>query len=202
MNDRDLASAYQRGVQGEQAGHCPDPDTLRKVIEGQTTESTRLEVISHVMACQGCRHEFDLLDALHQAGSPPTAVRATPKWVVPLAVAAVALLVGVTLWSPWAGPDQPVLRGGGATVDLVTGQEAFQAGTVQLMWRSIPDAVQYELRVMNPDGTFVASRQLADTTTTFEGDWAAEPGAYEWRVSARRPDGTAVSSAVGSFRIE
>lgn len=202
MNDRDLADAYQRGLSTGDPGGCPDPEALRAVIEGRTNEAERLELVNHVMACESCRHEFDLLDALHQAGSSPKPARAVPRWSIPLAAAAVGLLIGVTLWSPWSEPQTPVFRGDGSEVQLVTLDVGFSPGMVRLVWRPVPNAVQYELRISARDGSLVTTSQSADTTATFEGDWTAEPGEYQWRVAARRTDGTSVSSPVGSFRIE
>ena len=202
MNDRDLADAYQRGLKTGDPGKCPVPDTLREVIEGRTSEAERLEVVNHVMACESCRHEFDLLDALHQAGASTSPVRAVPRWSIPLAAAAVALLIAVALWSPWSGPDTPVFRGDGSRVQLITEDESFPPGVVRLVWHPVPGAVQYELRVTTADGSPVASRQAADTTATFQDDWTSESGEYRWRIAARMADGTSVSSPIGNFRIE
>lgn len=202
MNDRELANAYQRGVRNDDPGACPEPDTLRRVIEGRTNEAERLEVVNHVMACESCRRDFDLLDALHQAGSSTSPTRAVSRWSVPLAAAAVALIVAVTLWGPWAGPETPVFRGGDSQVQLITTDDTFSPGMVRLVWHAVPNTVQYELRLTTTEGVVVTTRQVTDTTATFEGDWTAETGEYQWRVSARQADGTSVSSAVGGFRIQ
>jgi hypothetical protein len=70
MNHERLQSVYRKSlafpVPGERDG-CVPPEHLEALIDARGEESDRLEALAHVMACEACRLEFELLRAVAAA---------------------------------------------------------------------------------------------------------------------------------------
>jgi hypothetical protein len=205
MTDEELRRVYQAAVATRQTGRedCPAPEALSSLVAREGNESNRLALLDHVMTCPACRHEFELLRAVHVAGRP------RPAWrYQPLALAAsIALLVGLggaALWSRLmpSGPD--TLRGGAGQVELVRPT----AGSVvtpplTLVWRTVSGTRIYTVELLAPDGRLVKSWTTADTSITLSNPASAHvpAGAYAWWVRARLPDGSERRSTVTRFEL-
>lgn len=194
MSESDLSDAYRRAMRAQPPGDCPAPDSLAALVEGRVTEAERVRLLSHVMSCETCRSDFDLLDAIRVAGRVDRAARRRRLIGALSAAAVVTLAVG--LWRPWSGSPQPVMRGGGAELSAIGPGGPVVPGRILLRWHSVPDAVRYQVRVTRPDGTLVAERSGADTVAAFDAPWTRTGGEFRWRVTAQRLDGTTVGSEV------
>jgi hypothetical protein len=65
LTDARLRDLYARGLHtpDERRG-CPDADTMLALVRGEGAEEQRLATIDHVMSCEACSREFELLRAL------------------------------------------------------------------------------------------------------------------------------------------
>jgi hypothetical protein len=57
---------------------CVAPEDILALVRRELPEERRLEVLDHVMACDACRREFDLLRAVEAAGGDQAAVSGGP----------------------------------------------------------------------------------------------------------------------------
>ncbi len=218
MNDARLQELYQqslaaRGASGH--GACPAPEAILALVERRGPEEERLAVLDHVMACEACRADFELLRAVVKTGeSEGEATGAqsarSPRWrsVPLLAAAAVAVLLlgGTLLWwtvlAERSGPD--VIRGAGAEVVLVAPAGEVPVGEpVTLVWRAVAGAVGYTAEVLDADGELIVSLPSSDTVVAVPATAALEPGVrYRWWVLARLADGSQRRSGFQDFRLQ
>src|SRR5215212_12040833 len=77
-NDEQLRLAYgasiterARAERGGKRGSHPEPEALLALAERSGSEASRLEVLDHVMACDACRRELDLVRASIGAAGVP-----------------------------------------------------------------------------------------------------------------------------------
>ena len=118
MNDEQLREWYQARRTRPDAGDHPSPEAMVALIRREGSETERLACLDHVIGCETCRPEFELLRSIGGADPAPHR-RALPGWL-PLA-AAVALAAGAgSLWLLLRAPDQTLRSGGASTVTLVT----------------------------------------------------------------------------------
>jgi len=61
------------------AASCVAPEDILALVRRELPEDRRLEVLDHVMACEACRREFDLLRAVEAAGGGQAAVSGGPE---------------------------------------------------------------------------------------------------------------------------
>src|SRR5688500_6422307 len=102
MNEQRLRDLYERALaqgSGLPAGggtSCVTPERLLDLVRGNGSEQSRLHTLDHVMACPSCRREFDLLQAVEQAGIAAGARRPKVRWqlqrIAPIGLAASLLL--------------------------------------------------------------------------------------------------------------
>ncbi len=153
------------------------------------------------MACPSCRHEFDLLRAVEQAGIAAGARRPKVRWqlqrIAPIGLAASLLLalgVAITLNRAPEGPDQP--RGGAAAVTLLApGAQVAADEPITFVWRPVRHANRYVLELLEGSGggKTVLSRETPDTTLVLDPK-LFQPGAqYQWWVRAVTPAGELAS---------
>src|SRR5215217_3896641 len=74
-NDEQFRLAYgaslAEGARGRKRGAHPEAEALLALAERSGSETARLEVLDHVMACDACRREFDLIRASVVAAAVP-----------------------------------------------------------------------------------------------------------------------------------
>ena len=103
-NDERLRQAYRAAVldRGPRAGgeSHPEPEALVAVAERSGSEAVRLDVLDHVMACDACRRELELVRAsLLAAGMPRQRTWFRSPAIGMMAIAATLLVVaGVRLF--------------------------------------------------------------------------------------------------------
>jgi hypothetical protein len=205
MTDEALRRAYQSASSGpaKGRGECPTPEAINAVVMREGDEATRLGVLDHVMRCNDCRHEFELLRAVHAAG------RTRPAWrYQPLAIAAsIALLVGLggtALWTRLRTPGDDTLRGSASQFELLRpAAGAVVTPPLFLVWQPVAGARSYTAELLTPNGRLIRSWTTADTSLAVRtsGDSSVASGSYAWWVRAHLPDGSERQSPVLRFEL-
>lgn len=210
MTDDQLQELYSRTLaRGDSlprngSGQCVTPEKLLGLIRREGSEEQRLQTLDHVMACEACRHELDLLRAIEQAGVEMGAA-AGAQWRLgwpksaPLALAASLLLaVGIVLGVRHSGDSTDVPRGGGAAVVLLTPPERIAVDQpIAFAWRPVPNAHQYVFELLDAgsgrSGTTAFSRTTSDTSLVLEPAQLRRGQEYQWWVRAFTPAGELAS---------
>ena len=199
-NDERLRLAYRAAVldRGPRAGgeSHPEPEALVAVAERSGSEAVRLEVLDHVMACEACRRELDVVRAsLLAAGMPRQRTWFRSPAIGMMAIAATLLVVaGVRLFMT-SSVDQeagPRLRGGSAvTTYPARWLPSVGAG---LAWRPTAGAESYRLEVVDENGAAVVDSTMRDTTLVVPDSLLRGRREVTWSVSATLGDGSTVTS--------
>lgn len=185
MTDAELRDIYTRALTSRARTTCPSPEAIDALVAKSGSEESRLATLDHVMACNACRQEFELLRAIQAAAAADAGAR--PRWRAPwLVAAAVVVAAGVITVTRLNRPN-PV-RGAGATADIAL---VGLVGHV-LVWRSIPGAVRYDVETVDSSGATVFHAATADTSIALP----STPGGVNWWVRATLRDGSERHSAV------
>ena len=236
MTEARLRALYQHALAARGGGdatreRCPSPEAMLALVRREGPEEERLATLDHVMSCDACRRELDLLRAIEAAGAETmrtsgaaTASEARPRdrpaaapasvipWkrvVVPLALAASLLLaVGVGVRERFGRPDMPppdVARGESGEVRLLApaaGASVAAGAPVTFAWRPDPLARRYVLEVLDAGGRAVLADTTADTTVTLRDASRLTSGAgYRWWVRALGAGGAQRASAVRALSV-
>jgi hypothetical protein len=198
-NDERLRAAYQaslekRGVSAR--GSHPEPEALLSIVERSGSEASRLELLDHVMSCDVCRRELDLLRASVGAAGPQ---RAPVRWFRSpsaglLAIAATLLLVaGVRLFVASSDSEAgPTMRGGsGVAIHPVRWLGNVGAG---LAWSPAVGAESYRVELVDESGAAVVDTTLRDTTLMVADALVRSRREITWSVTATLGDGSTVTS--------
>jgi len=204
MNDERLRELYQKALAKEsdsRAASCVTPEQLLDLVRREGSEQSRLQTLDHVMTCQSCRRELDLLRAVEQAGVESGARPPRTRWqwqrTAPLALAASVLLaLGVAIAVNRAGERPDTSRGtaGGVTLLAPAAQVAADQ-PVTFVWRPVPHAGRYVLELLegNGGGNVVLSRETPDTAVVLNPKLFGPGGEYRWWVRALTPAGELTS---------
>ena len=199
-NDERLRQAYRAAVldRGPRAGggSHPEPEALVAVAERSGSEAVRLEVLDHVMACEACRRELELVRAsLLAAGMPRQRTWFRSPAIGMMAIAATLLVVaGVRLFMTSSADHEagPRLRGGSAvTTYPVRWLPSVGAG---LAWRPTAGAASYRVEVVDENGAAVVDSTMRDTTVVVPDSLLRDRRELTWSVSATLGDGSTVTS--------
>lgn len=212
MTDARLEELYRLSLASRDGGDregCVSPEAILALVRREGPEAGRAATLDHVMSCEACRREFDLLRSIELAGAEAGGVPAMRRpagraWrrVAPLAVAA-ALLVAVGLGVRDRGrAPVDVVRGTSDGVALLApDSEVAVAAPIVFAWRPDPGAGSYRLEVM-AGGRVVVSETTTDTTFTLRDVSRLAPGsAYRWWVRAVAPGGAQRGSELRSLRL-
>ena len=197
-NDDRLRVAYKTGLEQRASasrGAHPEPEALVALVERSGSEAVRLEILDHVMSCDPCRRELDLV----RAGLGAVGLQRQRTWfrspsVGLMALAATLLLVaGVRLYVAAQDAESgPRLRGGSAiTVHPVRWLPSVGAG---LAWRPTDGADSYRLEVVDESGTAVVDSILRDTSFVLADSLVRGHRGISWLVTATLGDGSTVTS--------
>ena len=230
MTESRLRELYEQALAARGAGareRCVTPEAMLALVRREGSEDERLATLDHVMACAACSRELELLRAIERAGAEsgaadavtpaaereatadvvPIRPRARPTWqrFVPLALAASLLLaIGVGVLQRDGGPGvEDVVRGDVVGVTLLApAAEVARGAPVTFAWRPVPDAVRYELELLDATGTVVYSATTGDTTAMMGDARRLEPGGeYRWWVRGVDAGGAQRASAMRHLRV-
>lgn len=191
MTDAELRDIYTRALTNR--ADCPAPEALVALVTQTGSEASRLATLDHVMSCAQCKQDFELLRAI-QAADQANAQARPRRSVVPWLAAAVVLIAAGTLTVvQFQHPSSSPTRGSSPSdvrvVGLVNGS---------LVWHPIPDAVRYEVEIIDRSGVTIFHAEVADTTVTPP---TILPGApSSWWVRAMLRDGSERQSAIVPIR--
>jgi hypothetical protein len=201
LNDDRLRLAYLDAARDRAVadrGPHPDPEALLAVAERGGSEAARLEVLDHVMACEPCRRELDLVRAsVAAAGAPRVRTWSRSPSVGLMALAALLLVVaGVRLYLTSRDSEAgPVLRGGeGVATYPVRWLPSVGAG---LAWRPADGAIAYRLEIIDDAGRAVVDstlRGMRDTSFVLVDSLVRGRTGLTWTVTATLGDGTTITS--------
>lgn len=193
-NDEQLRAAYQRSLPSGD-GRPPLDDLaaerLRRVVEGEGSESERLHTIDGLLSTAAGRAELEIAWAAARA-SRPRAPRA--RW---LGMAAAVLLVvgaGTVLWVQRDTPQ--ALRGDESPITLLAPVGTATADDARrFVWARVDGAEKYTLVVVDTAGNEVFANDTPDTTSTLPDSIRLRPGeSYLWWVQAQKALGESVTA--------
>ena len=211
MTDQELRDNYARAIdaRGESSrAACVEPDAIVALVQREGPEAARLATLDHVMSCEGCRREFDLLGAIERVGAHNSrrgVERIRWRRYATVAVAASLLLAiglgpGRRLWVQRASDD--AIRGTSSSeVVLIAPDDGTTVtGAAVFAWRAFPGAAPYTLEMVDAGGNVRFSQQLPDTSVTVDRLRVAA-GEYQWLVRVTGDDGVERRSVPRSIRI-
>jgi hypothetical protein len=186
LTDAELSARFAAAQPAPPASACPAPEALLALARGAVADTERWALADHLSRCAACRREFALLQLAganesdaHVTTGDETRVAAPARrhalwWraPAPLAIAATLLVtvgLGVSLRERWQTPaatSDDVLRGGPASA--ATADDASALRTLgpddPLTWPAVPDAVAYDVELLDATGRLVAECRAQDTT--------------------------------------
>lgn len=204
MKEGDL-EAYYRRLMAHRARDdretCVAPEDLLRLAQRSGGESERVRLFNHVMACEACRREYEMLLAAVELKP----ARRKLNTGALAAAAAVALIMGAGLiWqSVNIEPDGDVLRGPEEALTLVApppGRVASRDPT--FTWRATEGASEYHFELLDPAGSPVFAVATEDTllalpdSVDLRSDWA-----YSWWIRAVLTDGTVRTSSMRRLQV-
>lgn len=200
-NDERLRLAYgaaleQRARTGRDVH--PEPEALLALAERTGSEAARLETLDHVMACDACRRELDLVRAsLAAVGTPVQRTWFRSPAIGMMAVAATLLIVaGVRLFMTSSAASDidagPVLRGGSAVATYPA--RWIPSVGAGLAWRPAAGAERYRLEIVDESGAAVVDSTMRDTTFMVADSLVRSRRELTWSVTATLGDGSSVTS--------
>jgi hypothetical protein len=204
MNDERLRSTYavlmERRSDPERSS-CVSPDALSALAEARGSEDARLADLDHVMSCVACRREFEMLRALHVARP-----RTTSRLLTRLALAAgflLAVFVGASWWqSRELATGNSTMRSDAERIAIVGVQAELPGGDVRLVWHAVPQALDYEVEVLDAEHRLVYSAITADTQLALpESVRRAAVEGHHWWVRGRMPGGEQPASPIVPLRL-
>jgi hypothetical protein len=195
-NDDRLRLAYNASLESRaRTGSHPEPEALAAVAERSGSEAARLEVLDHVMACDTCRRELDLIRAsLTAAGMPTQRSWFRSPSIGLMAIAATLLLVaGVRLFMVSTDVESgPRLRGSAAVSTYPA--RWLPSGDAGIAWRPVNDAASYRLEVIDEAGSAVVDSTTRDTSFVLSESLVRNRRGLSWSVTATLGDGSSLPS--------
>jgi hypothetical protein len=196
MTDAELRDIYTRSLtsRAQSRAGCPSPEAIEALIAQTGREASRLATLDHVMSCAACKEEFELLRAINAAERVNAGVARPRRSVAPwLAAAVVVIAAGaLTLTQLQRSGSNPTRGASSSDIALV--------GTVSgsLIWRAIPDAVRYDVEIVDASGATIFHARVADTTAALPSTLPSTP--VSWWVRATLRDGSERRSAIIPLR--
>ncbi len=95
--DTQLAITLSRRIQQDEKGNCPEMEKISLLVEGRLTGEDRDTMMTHLSSCRDCYETFLLTTELYQKSQKVTNGIRQPIRFRPLALAASALIVVVSL---------------------------------------------------------------------------------------------------------
>jgi len=185
MTDAELRELYVRSLTSRSRDECPAPEALEALVARTGGEESRLATLDHVMSCAPCKQEFELLRAIHAADRVNAAAARPRRSMTPwLAAAAVVIAAGALTVAQLQRPNANPVRGSSPSADITL------VGPVNtsLVWHTVPDAVRYDVEIVDANGVTIFHARVADTTAAMPATLPA--GSLSWWVRATLRDGS------------
>lgn len=198
MNDEKLRDAYERGLpksDGSPALDDVSAERLRRLVEGEGSESERLRTLDVALSSAEGRRELEIAWAAARAARPPR--RSWQRFTLAASVLIVVGLGASTLWLRQQNPPRAaVLRGSDSPVTLVAPVgEVHSDRATRFLWRAVGNADRYQIVVVDTTGTEMYAGETRDTAVTLPDSVRLMPGqAYLWWVQARLNDQSTVTA--------
>ena len=171
---------------------CVSPDDLLALVRREGTEERRLEILDHVMACNQCRRELALLQAIEAAGAAlEPSSRHSPKiwnrWKPLTLAASVLLALGLGIAVRQRSSSDDISRGGEAIQLLAPPLEVPSGQPLVFVWHPLVGARRYRVEILDRADAVVFTRETPDTTISVPAD-RLRPGVdYRWWVRDATP---------------
>ena len=203
MNDAELRSVYGEAMKRPSSpAECPSPEALLALVQKEGPDEVRLATLDHVMGCERCLPEFELLRGIERAGAATDApvARSRRRWYVPVALAA-SILLAVAVVRRISPPENAARGAADAVVLLAPGASVPPSQSLTFMWHSVPGATGYRMEVLATDGAVVTSAETTDTTITLDAAHQVPAGTYRWWLRASLPGGGSAHSSMRPLEI-
>lgn len=202
MTDAELRAAYGQAIgarKSSERASCPLPEAIQALVERTAPEAERLATLDHVMQCESCRTEFELLRALREAQPVSRSSRMPKPWLA--AAAAVAIIAtSILMWRAVDSPD-PVMRTGGEAVPIVQPVGIVDAADARaFVWNAVPEATRYTVELFAGDSVRYTA-EVRDTALVLPDSVRLAPGEHGWWVRARYADGAERTSRFQRFTV-
>ena len=165
MSDERLKALYESVTAARtdptRAG-CVSPEGLRRLVDQEESEASRLELLDHVMACSACHGEFELLRSIGQGAKQDQRHR-VPRWTMAAAASVVLLIGGGVVWRS-LGPEAQPFRGAAGDIELISPVGQAADGPLRLVWEAVPEVLSYRLEVLDGSGALVHAAETQDTS--------------------------------------
>jgi len=198
MNDEKLRDAYERGLpqsDGSPALDDMSAERLRRLVEGEGSDSERLRTLDVALSSAEGRRELEIAWAAARAARPSR--RSWQRFTLAASVLIVVGLGASTLWLRQRNlPTAAVLRSSDSPVTLVApvGEVGSDRAT-HFVWRAVGKADRYQIVVVDTTGTEMYAGETRDTALTLPDSVRLTPGqAYLWWVQARLNDQSTVTA--------
>jgi hypothetical protein len=196
MTDAELRDIYTRSLTSRAPSRatCPSPEAIEALVAQTGSEASRLTTLDHVMSCAACTQEFELLRAIHAAERVNAGAARPRRSVTPwLAAAVVVIAAGALTLAQLQRSGSNPTRGASSSDIALVG-----AVSGSLVWHAIPDAVRYEVEIVDASGTTIFHARVADTTAALPSPLPSAP--VSWWVRATLRDGSERRSAIVPLR--
>jgi hypothetical protein len=214
----------QSSKSAKRKSSCPDESVLAAYSDGLLEDAERQQAEEHFADCDDCLEQIGLLAQLSrqaddlrpvpdellakaQALSTRPSSRLTTAYWVPAAAAALLLLAIL----PWmalrtdAPPQDRLLRSsqGQSALQVVAPQpETNLSLPFEFAWKILPQAVSYEVLVVDSEGEPVWQGQASQPQITLPADAPLKPGnRYFMRVGAQIAGGEEAFSDFTAFTV-
>ena len=195
--DEPLRNAYRLSLEDRAKSRVMHvaPEALLALAERSGNEAVRLEALDHVMSCDLCRRELDLVRAsLVAAGVPRQRAWFRSPAMGLIALAATLLVVaGVRLFMTSADSEAgPRLRGGAGVATY--GMRWLPTVGAGLAWKPTVGAEGYRVEVVDESGAAVVDTNVRDTVFVVADSLLRNRRGLTWSVTATLGDGSTVTS--------
>ena len=168
-----------------------DDTTWEQLAMNELAGDARAEALRHVMECPRCRTIHRGLRTLEIEARAEGLLPARKRrgWIAIVGVAAAAAAGVLLWWQLGRSPDEPVVRGGSATIDVIA-PATVHAGE-RVTWT--PAGGAYTIDVFAEDGTPAWHGTTAEPRLAFP---RLSPGRYRVRIA-----GTGATSRLVAIEV-
>lgn len=196
MNDEQLRDAYDRGLQESSGASSLDDvsaERLRRLVEGEGSESERLRTLDVALSSVEGRRELEIAWAAARAARPPRR-----SWQRFAMAASLLVLAGSSaVW--WQQRERGIaqaMRGSESPVTLIAPVGSVREDrATKFVWHAVGKADRYLVVVVDTSGTELFAAETRDTALVLPDSVRLAPGrAYLWWVQARLVDQSTVTA--------